>query len=626
MSNSTSTVCCLLVGLMGVAGIARADETLPLPSRDDVLDGLRDGHPRLLATSADFARLRSLCETNTQAGEWLETLHQNAEKLIETPPLVYRIPDGKRLLTVCRAAKERVLLLALMYRLTEDSRFADRAWRELSTVCQFKDWNPSHFLDTAEMTFAVAIGYDWLYDVWSEEQRAELRKAINALGLQPGLSVYRPKRSWSRSVHNWNQVCNGGMGVGALAIADEDPTLAAEVLESALHSLPLAMHEFRPDGGWGEGPGYWRYATEYNVYFLAALRTALGSDFGLSRMSGFPQTGDFPTYFTGPTGLTFNYADAHDGWSGAPQLFWLASTFDEPGYAAAQLPYAAERPSPLDLLWGADWLARPLESRPLPLDRYFSGVSVVTLCSAWDDPRAVFAGIKGGDNRVNHGQLDLGSFVLDAERIRWAIDLGPDDYNIPGYFGGQRWTYYRNKTEGHNTLVVNGQNQSPTAVAEVRRFATAGDTAGAVIDLSDAYPDVGRAWRGLALIDRQHVIVRDELESADSVTVRWHLHTPADVEVDGRRAVLTHGDQRLYAEILAPATARFEVETAHTDPPQKPLKGVRRLTAATRTPLQELTLIVLLTPDQQGWRGSSLVSTPLSDWPNELVDEDSTGQ
>ena len=111
----------------------------------------------------------------------------------------------------------------------------------------------------------------------------------------------------------------------------------------------------------------WRYATEYNVYFLAALRTALGTDFGLSETPGFPATGEFPIHFTGPTGLTFNYADAHDGWHGAPQLFWLASAFDQPAYAAAQLPHASSKPSALDLLWGGAWLTETRAAAAAPL-------------------------------------------------------------------------------------------------------------------------------------------------------------------------------------------------------------------------------------------------------------------
>jgi hypothetical protein len=44
------------------------------------------------------------------------------------------------------------------------------------------------------------------------------------------------------------------MTLGALAIADEQPGLAGEILHAAIASVPLAMRRFAPDGAWGEGP------------------------------------------------------------------------------------------------------------------------------------------------------------------------------------------------------------------------------------------------------------------------------------------------------------------------------------------------------------------------------------
>lgn len=550
-----------------------------------------------MATSGDFVTLITLCDEIAEAAKWRDRLRSSAERLLDQRPLEYEIPDGKRLLRVSRAVKDRVLLLALMYQLTNEKHLADRAWIELDAVTAFKDWNPSHFLDTAEMTFAVAIGYDWLHDAWTEQQRQQLRKAIVALGLNEGLKGYRKREWWTRSIHNWNQVCNGGMGVGALAIADDEPELSAEVLHSALHALPLAMHEFRPDGGWGEGPGYWKYATEYNVYFLAALQTALGNDFGLSRMPGFPVTGDFPIHFTSPAGLTFNYADAHDSWRGAPQLFWLARAFDQPVYAAVQKRFANDRLSPLDFLWGVDWLDRDVEraAASQPSARYFAGVSVVTMRSAWNDPAAAFVGFKGGDNCVNHGQLDLGSFVFDSDGVRWAIDLGPDDYNIPGYFGRQRWSYYRNRTEGHNTLVINGQNQSTTATASIVRFGPDSNSATAVADLSNAYPDANRVERTMTLAGRTATI-RDEIEADEAVGVDWHMHTEAAVTLDGQNATLTADGRTLSVAILEPSSAQFTVALATTEPPQRPLKNVRRLTITLPKRAGKRRIVVKLVP------------------------------
>ena len=79
--------------------------------------------------------------------------------------------------------------------------------------------------------------------------------------------------------------------------------LAGEILHDALESIQLAMAEFAPDGAWKEGPGYWNYATSYNVVFLAGLQTALGTDFGLSqieRVQADRAVSDLPDRAAGP--------------------------------------------------------------------------------------------------------------------------------------------------------------------------------------------------------------------------------------------------------------------------------------------------------------------------------------
>ena len=135
--------------------------------------------------------------------------------------------------------------------------------------------------------------------------------------------------------------------------------------------------------------------------------------------------------------------------------------------------------------------------------------------SAWDDPRALFVGFKGGDNKANHSHLDLGTFVLDMLGKRWALDLGGDDYLLPGYFSNdKRWTYYRLRTEGHNTLTVNGENQQTRAKAPIVAFLATPERTFAVADLSEAYrPRVQQARRGIAVLDRKLVLVQDEVQA-----------------------------------------------------------------------------------------------------------------
>src|SRR5262249_27573030 len=198
--------------------------------------------------------------------------------------------------------------------------------------------------------------------------------------------------------------------------------------EAALKSIQLPMAEYAPDGAWAEGPAYWHYATSYNCVFLAALESALGSDYGLSQMNGFSQAGMFPLFASGPPRKIFDFADAHGEVIRAPELFWLARKFNQPAYAAYQLKVASAHP--LDFVW-YDPKLRDSKLDDLPLDKHFRHADVVMLRSAWNDPNALWVGFKAGDNKVNHSHLDLGSFVLEAIGERWAIDLGSDDYNMP---------------------------------------------------------------------------------------------------------------------------------------------------------------------------------------------------
>ena len=597
---------------------------VPIPSATNILARLHRAHPRLLVRAEDFAQLKGRMASNSQLQSWHSKLQTQAQALLEQPPSRYEIPDGLRLLATSRRVVKRVYTLALLYRLDGDKRYAERAWQELAAAASFPDWNPRHFLDTAEMTHAFAIGYDWLYDAWTPEQRATLQQAIVEKGLKAALPLYRAHSGWTRVRHNWNQVCNGGIGMGGLALADVEPQLAGEIMHDALESIQLAMAEFAPDGAWKEGPGYWDYATFYNVVFLAGLQTALGDDFGLSQIEAFQDTGLFPLYVTGPLGRTFNYADGGDHAIFAPQMFWLAREFNQP--VLAWYERRATAPTALDLLW-----YNPAGSNPkaagLPLDKYFRGAEVAVLRSDWENPQALYVGFKAGDNKANHSHLDLGSFVFDAGGVRWATDLGADDYNLPGYFGGQRWNYYRLRAEGHNTLVINPggtPDQDPAAKTQITRFESTPKRAFAIADLTPAYAqNASRVWRGIALLDRNKALVQDEIQADKPVDLWWFLHTRASVRIesDGRVANLQQDGAQLRAEILSPPEAKFQLMDAQPLPtsphPEGQAKNERiRKLAIRLTGISDSRLAVVLVPNPPSAEKPSetLRLSTLSEW------------
>ncbi|HOW19321.1 MAG TPA: heparinase II/III family protein, partial [Phycisphaerae bacterium] len=516
---------------------ARCQERPAQATRPAVLSTLRTAHPRLIVLDDDLARVRRLIETDAGARRIRDELQHAAETMLQEPPVVHKL-IGPRLLQQSRLCLSRVYALATMYRLTADARYAQRAEKEMLTAAAFPDWNPSHFLDTAEMSHALGIGYDWLYDNLSPGSRRAIRTALVEKGLNPSLKLYREQKGWVVSRHNWNQVCNGGMTIGALAVADEEPKLAAYIVAKAAESIRLPTARLAPDGGWDEGPGYWNYAMSYTAYYLAALQTSLGTDFGLAKYPGLAETGLFRIHSIGPTGLTFNYADGGASPGDAPEMFFFARLFDRPVYAwhERRIRHGA---AALDLLW-YDPRGTDADGAALPLDARFRNVDVAFFRSAWNDPDALFAGFKGGDNAANHSHLDLGTFVLDASGERWAIDLGPDDYNLPAYFGNRRWTYYRLRTEGQNTLVINGENQDPKARAPLVAFGSSPRQAFAVADLSEAYArSAKRVRRGVAMLDRKRVLIQDEIEAAAPLNVEWTMHTTAQVRINGDVALLS---------------------------------------------------------------------------------------
>ncbi|MHA6483433.1 CBM96 family carbohydrate-binding protein [Paenibacillus sp. strain BS8-2] len=537
------------------------------------IETLKLEHPRLLATADDWEIMQNRL-TESPYLEWYTKVKGDATALLYTPVNTYNKESADQLLPISRSVKDRIMQLAMVYRLEGATEYAERAWKELEAVSSpaFPDWNPGHFLDTAEMTAAVAIGYDWLYDYLSAEQRTTVRTALLNKGLNVGLETYRGatgdwnRHGWLSTKSNWNLVANGGLGMGALAIADEYPELAQEVIDSGLASMEVSLAEFAPDGGWVESVTYWYYSIKYLVEYMASLESALGTTFGLEEFEGINNTGYFPIYMTGPTDKSFHFGDAGNGTVRSAEFFWLAEQFNQPvlnGWRESNLTSGDYK----DIIYYNPFASSqsPIEAE-LPLDDYFRNVESVSFRSGWEQPNATYVGFKAGTNNVTHSDLDVGTFVLDALGVRWAEELGAESYAVPNYFDegedGRRWNYYRKRAEGQNVLVINAgteQEQTLLGTAKIDTMNSDDDEAYAISDLTPVYDEVrdsgGSVKRGIQLFDhRRQVLLQDEMSFTEPSDVWWFMHTGTNVKVaeDGQSAILTLGDKRLWARILTP--------------------------------------------------------------------------
>lgn len=455
----------------------------------------------------------------------------------------------------------------------------------LARLASAETWNPRpvirSFLDRAETAVAVAVGYDWLYEHLDAGERRAIEAALVCHILVPASDAYAdPRSDWPDRRENYTLASAAGVALAALVVGDRHLHLAASVLEAALHSTANALDAFAPDGAWHEGPSYWALSVRSAALLAAALESVFGSSFGLADKPGFIATGQFALHVRGPTGDGFNFADSTTAFD-TSALRWLAHRFGNvvDRWQAAQcagwfLPFA--------LIWDIEAGAGPAALH-LPTGKIFRGCALACFRDSWvPEARPVFFAIKGGTTAwigTEHGQAklplhtqaDVGTFVVESGRRRWALDLGSDRYDLPGYFrlddpsgGPNRWRYYRNSGAGHNTLTVAGREPEPAAVTPILSGGVGRDRKWVVLDLSAAYGSEPRAIvRGGALVGRS-VILQDEIASGLSWGTRWRMHTSAEpVSVSARRLRLRQGRDELVISVLTPRRARLTV----TEPP-----------------------------------------------------------
>jgi hypothetical protein len=285
-----------------------------------------------------------------------------------------------------------------------------------------------------------------------------------------------------------------------------------------------------------------------------------------------------------PTGGCYNWGDCGSHGNLKPAMFWFAEKNNNPSLLWMEKRYLqtddyskfiGDRLLPAIMIWGKNI---PLEEIEPPLQRMWvsEGANPVALMrTSWTDPNAVYLGFKAGSPSVNHGHMDIGSFIMEANGERWAADLGSQNYESleskgMSIFGreqdAQRWTIFRLNNYPHNTLTIDGELQRVDGYAKIERSSNNQDFMFAVSNISSAYKgQLKKAVRGVALKDQKYVVVCDELETLDKpAEIRWNMLTPANVQLDKKGATLTINDKKLYLKVNGPQN--IKMKTWSTEP------------------------------------------------------------
>ena len=569
-----------------------------------LVNNLRKEQPRLVLNSEIDKVLREKLKLDPVVKNFYSEIKLNAMSVLDEPYL-RREKIGKRLLHISREMLYRINMLGMVYHIEKEPMILDRINNEVLAVCSFSDWNPSHYLDVGEMTMALAFALDWTA---GDLPKSTIDKAIKAIidkGIMP--SYETDKRSniwWIDGNNNWNQVCNGGMIAGSIAIAEVNSELAAKTIKRSLSGIPHALDEYKPDGVYPEGSTYWGYGTAFSVVTNAMLESSFGTDFGLGDYPGFKDSAVFRLLMNAPSDWYYNYADCGDKRTDNPDvtLAWFASkSGDELLFERNRFMQSPEKIGRLRRLNGAGlvWVAQYEKQNESELPKSWKGEGanpIAVFTGGSNDPYSYYLGCKGGSGTVNHGNMDAGSFIFEINGERWVTDPGNQAYHELEKTGfdlwnkaqdSQRWTLLNKGNYGHSTITINNQLHKVDGKATIVDFKQ-GEKPEVTFDLTPVFEGVLKSSkRKFTKESPTSLLIDDLIEINESTeTITWQLISTFDIEVTGEGATISKPEyssitpqKKLFIENISHPNISMKVISL--DPPplelDRRIEGLKRL-------------------------------------------------
>lgn len=570
-----------------------------------------------LPTSATAFRVRKFARDDPFGAKVAHTVVSDALTLLKKP-LIRRVSERGRdvMLPTSRSLMRRLSVLFVASMLTANPIFRQRAIREISVVTCFSDWNPSHFLDVAEMAAAVSLGRVWFSDYMTPPECAAVDEALHGFAIRPGRDQFSASEFWTDAEHNWNIVCCSGLILASTAAEGAPEQERRELLELASSAIRSGLSGFRNDGGYVEGPSYWELALRYAV--LAHLFQP-----SIELPDGVFKSWNFSRALTCPSGASVNYGDSTRRPNRSPFLGWLASQSGDTEAADWQRS-SPGRPHPFDLLWpgrtvGEAGLGTPATG---PVDvTDFEDVGTVLRSSSEALPNA-FVFLKKGSNSVNHAHLDLGSVLFECGGQTFLCDLGRESYSKEGYFGADRFSFFRTRTSAHNTVLIGNRDQSENARVRPLFGGRCGDYAVSAIEIED---------EGSALRHRRGVVlsgnalwIRDELAPQHKLYAEpgnragpavWRVYTDANVDRHGNVVRLSKQDVCLQCEVVTPSNLQIQLKTPDLSRDRADKNSFKCLEIEMESVSADTAIVVCFRRNSTHTKEELFVSRGIAEWP-----------
>jgi hypothetical protein len=484
--------------------------------------------------------------------------------------------------------EEITVTLALMYLLdpvahaNAGARVVTRVL-DMCTHANTADWTPQSWLNMGSAAFAVAVGYDWCYNAFTDAQRTSVESGAKTRGIDQ-YNAHEVSQTSLEMWHgdNWAGQINGGIGCLIRALWNETTYQAtlntawsnweARIQRGTIWSDLNSVRWDRPlesSGGYREG-GYIDYYIQKVIAALATYKAQVGSHHSFWSTWGpkARNAGKFVMHKAGPPAslttdtahngepLMLRFSDGSDRWMGDEDAAWVGYVANEyndaflRGVLQASRSWRQDDITPSHVLgverfiWYRD-AGQTVTAAGEPRDAYFADTALWTARSSWTDPNAIYVGGRvGGSCEEGHTHIDRGSPLLFGHGVDYLCDLGEDrregagggvydNFHSPSEENGDRWRFPRLRASGHSCVVINPNNQPDQRVGFDTRqwFGTvishAEEVASPfiVMDLTELYSgrtpwtNVTSVKRGWKLDARNKLIIQDEVSAGSGAAL-----------------------------------------------------------------------------------------------------------
>ena len=627
----------------------------PMPPRRELLGRIPKSHPRMFIRPEDLPRLRELAKGPLRPQ--LDRLVAQCERLVASPPPTAepaRYPPGlstggeawrkiwwgNREYTI--RALDGAATLAFTRLIGGKEEYGQLARRILLDCLR---WDPKgatgyRYNDEAGMPYnsRFARTYTFVYDLLSEDERAECRRVMKIRGeemyahLCPG-HLWQPYSSHSNRA--WHFL--GEVGVAFLDEIDGADDWVWFAMSVFFNVYPVWSDD---DGGWHEGPSYWSSYIDRFTWWADVMRAEMGVN--AFQKPYFSQAGYLAMYLMPPGKLGGGFGDGASRMKATQAVPLVSELAAQAGnghwqWYVEQMGGPRESPGYVGFVRGTLPKVKPIPPDDLPPSRLFRGTGVAalntTLRRADEDVQVIFKSSPRGT--WSHGNEANNSFVLWAYGQPLLLRTGHYySYGDPHHRG---WVW---STRSLNNITVDGHDQAPARSTEAKGrivdFQTTPSIDAVVGEAGEAYrviepggrrrPLLDRYTRTILLVKPELVIVFDRLAAREPSTFQYWLHAADKFKVAGQRGVEARAGEVVCAiDFLAPQGLTF-TQTDQYDPNPEPQITLREwhLTASTPGKAKNVEFVTLYRPHRatqavpgqaelKPVRGGYVLSAALSD-------------